>query len=228
MTLVHRMPILGILLVLISGGWSGAMAVECASGPNTSPPVVRVPEPAVKTLELVVYRQASLDDALLAAVMEQAVRIWEPYGLAIRWTDGVAAAAPSAGRLRVVIADDGPGGDSSGVARSTIGWIEFVGPGQPRDLVSVSIAAARRLMDATRQFGRPLRSLASGLQDRFLTQALGRSLAHEIGHYLLATADHSATGLMRAQFTPPELLEPSLDAYRLEPEQACRLPNSTG
>ena len=119
--------------------------------------------------------------------------------------------------LRVVIAEERPAGDASRLARSTIGWIEFLGLGRPRDVVRVSVGAARRMMEATRLFGRPLSERAHALQDRFITHALGRSLAHEIGHYLFATTDHTANGLMRPQFSPAELLESGLDGYRLDP-----------
>jgi hypothetical protein len=37
-------------------------------------------------------------------------------------------------------------------------------------------------------------------------RVLGRALAHEIGHYLLRSPDHSVTGLMRAQHSIAELM----------------------
>jgi hypothetical protein len=49
-------------------------------------------------------------------------------------------------------------------------------------------------------------SLPPALADIFLARALGRALAHEIGHYLLGTREHTLRGLMRAQFTPQDLL----------------------
>src|SRR5262245_54359951 len=45
--------------------------------------------------------------------------------------------------------------------------------------------------------------------DLLLSRALGRALAHEIGHYLLGTSRHTSRGLMRANFFPLELLEPA-------------------
>jgi hypothetical protein len=54
--------------------------------------------------------------------------------------------------------------------------------------------------------------------DLVLSRALGRALAHEIGHYLLGTSRHTARGLMRADFSPLELLEPATrQRYGLDP-----------
>jgi len=178
----------------------------------------------VRRLGLLVERPLPLDERQLAAVMREVAGIWQPYGIEIGWGEA-ARAAPDA-RLRVVITEATPGGEPTRLARATLGWIEFVGPGRPRDVVTVSLGAVRRLLDAARLFGRPLTLMAPALQDRFITQALGRSLAHEIGHYLCGTADHAPRGLMRERFSPAELLEPGLDAYRLDPQQRCELPGS--
>jgi hypothetical protein len=51
-----------------------------------------------------------------------------------------------------------------------------------------------------------------------ISRALGRALAHEIGHYLLRTSRHTARGLMREHFYPLELLEPATrQRYGLDP-----------
>jgi hypothetical protein len=53
--------------------------------------------------------------------------------------------------------------------------------------------------------------------DLLLSRALGRALAHEIGHYLLGRSRHTARGLMRPHFSPSELLEPvTLQRYGLD------------
>jgi hypothetical protein len=48
--------------------------------------------------------------------------------------------------------------------------------------------------------------------------------AHEIGHYVLATPQHTSSGLMRARFAFEELLE-GADHFDLDPnsrQQRCR------
>ena len=41
-------------------------------------------------------------------------------------------------------------------------------------------------------------------RDIYLSRALGRALAHELGHYLLASKAHTADGLMKANRTASE------------------------
>ena len=54
-----------------------------------------------------------------------------------------------------------------------------------------------------------------------LARALGRALAHEIGHYLLASSEHSARGLMKAQLVANDLFGPSRGAFGLTDAQRC-------
>jgi Zn-dependent peptidase ImmA (M78 family) len=48
---------------------------------------------------------------------------------------------------------------------------------------------------------------------------MGRALAHELGHYLLASKAHTERGLMKAIMTASELFMPDARAFRLEPAQ---------
>lgn len=48
-----------------------------------------------------------------------------------------------------------------------------------------------------------------------LARALGRVLAHEIGHVLLGAPYHDRAGLMRRTFRPDELAEPNRTPFRL-------------
>jgi len=52
---------------------------------------------------------------------------------------------------------------------------------------------------------------------------IGRVIAHEIGHWLLGTRGHSATGLMRAVQGVSELAEPGRTSFRLDPGDVLRL-----
>ena len=54
-------------------------------------------------------------------------------------------------------------------------------------------------------------------------RALGRVLAHEIGHVLLDGSGHRRSGLMRASFVPSELVDYRRRAYRLSSAEVARL-----
>jgi hypothetical protein len=59
-------------------------------------------------------------------------------------------------------------------------------------VVFASIAGARRVIDAAGVSHEPQR-----LREHRLGLVLGRTIAHEIGHYLLRTSQHGDGGLMR-------------------------------
>jgi hypothetical protein len=86
-----------------------------------------------------------------------------------------------------------------------LGWIEFVN-GEPQPSVTVSIAAARRLL-AGSWAGVPFSRLPKRVSRTFLQRALARATAHEIGHYLLRSTAHAPRGLMRAGFSVDEIMD---------------------
>jgi hypothetical protein len=58
------------------------------------------------------------------------------------------------------------------------------------------------------------------------TRVMGRAIAHEIGHLLIGTNEHSATGLMRALWTADDLARDRADDWRFTHTDRVRLHNS--
>src|SRR5258708_37039209 len=52
-----------------------------------------------------------------------------------------------------------------------------------------------------------------------LGRAMGRALAHEMGHYLLSSKAHTATGLMRARITATEFFGNDPRRFQLDNAQ---------
>jgi hypothetical protein len=52
---------------------------------------------------------------------------------------------------------------------------------------------------------------------------LGRTIAHEIGHLLLATNTHGTSGLMREVWSPEELLASRSDDWILHPFEVAAI-----
>lgn len=61
------------------------------------------------------------------------------------------------------------------------------------------------------------------LRNFVLGRIIGRVVAHEIGHWLLQTRDHSSSGLMRAVQQTRELADPARVNYTLTPAEIGRL-----
>jgi hypothetical protein len=77
-----------------------------------------------------------------------------------------------------------------------------------------------------RQAGGAVRSLdawPSSLADVITARALGRVLAHEIGHFLLGSPTHTRGGLMRAAFDGRQLSEWSRRGFELHDTALPRL-----
>ena len=193
------------------------MAAACAC----AVPGIRAQE--AELLELRVHLR--IDRAIpsrfdTAGLQDETEQLWRPYGVQIEWTD-TCAGDPAAGGLCVEAAltqrieePDRPNGASVlGLAYAGSG-----GPG-PR-LVLVSVDATARAL-ARRRASWP--SIAPIVPERELTRALGRVLAHEIGHVFLDMWSHDERGLMRATYDPRELADRNRVPFRLTSGALARL-----
>jgi hypothetical protein len=126
----------------------------------------------------------------------EANQIWAPYGIAI---EGLAkpCTAPVEGpivKVRVRRIDEVR---PVGIPRGTLGNIYFVA-GKPTPLIDLWADEAVRVMGGNQTM------LNQGLSDPRVRiemgRLLGRSLAHELGHYLLGSTRHTEEGLMRASY----------------------------
>jgi hypothetical protein len=162
---------------------------------------------------------AAIKPAMIAGIAAEARSIWKPYGVdvTVALPGGVAAGEPGE-EIRLLITDRLPPVTSRGDVAG-LGWIEFVGPEQPAGAITVSLAAALKLSDRATWAGKPVDLLPAVIREEFLTRALGRAAAHEIGHYLLRSTVHAPRGLMRPRFAADEIMDQRLTGFRLEPSQ---------
>jgi hypothetical protein len=126
--------------------------------------------------------------------MEREVnRIWEPYGVTV---EGLSEPCRTAGdgpvlKVRVRKMENVR---PAGIPRGTLGNIYFVA-GKPAPLIDLWADQAMRVMGGNHI------GFDQGLSDPRVRQEigrlLGRSLAHELGHYLLGSRVHTEQGLMR-------------------------------
>jgi hypothetical protein len=150
-------------------------------------------------------------------LMAEAEAIWRPYGIQLEWVGANTVEPRESGvsldverRLRDVSRFEWARvlGRTALVA-DTDGW-------RP---IRVSFeAVANMLAGETRRRG----STLGVVPDLSLGRALGRVLAHEIGHVLIS-ADHDRRGLMRAMLPDDQLGRPDRLPFRLTCETADQL-----
>ncbi|MFN7916451.1 MAG: hypothetical protein U0Q55_14010 [Vicinamibacterales bacterium] len=168
-------------------------AVALVATPQTERPRVH--------LDVVMERGVVLAFDDLRQALAHAVAIWRPVvDVSIALPDAPRPAG-SADALRVVISNRRLEGVDTGLA-----WIPFV-DGEPQRELTVSMPGVRRLLEQGSWNGRPFTSLPKQASSLFLQRAIGRAVAHEIGHYLLRTRSHEGSGLMRAVFTVDEIMK---------------------
>ena len=189
------MPANGILAMLLT-------AAVAHGGSAAGRPVVRVLVQAEGRL--------AADPRTLGEIVQGAREIWRPYADVTFDLSGNAVG--SSGSLRLVITDGVSPSDGA-----SLGWIEFV-DGRPSNVITVSTGAAAALMKASRWGGLP-----KTVQGLFLVRAMSRAIAHELGHYLLATRGHSRHGLMRGALTADDIMQPTRSSYRLDRAQIQQL-----
>jgi hypothetical protein len=155
---------------------------------------------------------------MVETVQAEVEELWRTYGVDILWEDawkeGETRQKPD---LFVYFVDhELDRGASRGP--TAVAWILFV-EGSPRPLINLSVAAAQRLLDATRWLDeRPVRYAPVSIQDRLVGTMIGRALAHEIGHYLLASSKHAKDGLMKPLITPAEFVKHGRKHLQLMPD----------
>ena len=120
-------------------------------------------------------------------------------------------------RLRVLIAQE-PLAVDPAIEPVAIG--ELVRPSSGHPVALISIEAAKHLVSSVP--GRVGEELAA-VDERRLGKVLGRTLAHEIGHYLLDTPTHARSGLMRPNFDAFEFIDLRDGAFALDRAAAAWL-----
>jgi hypothetical protein len=169
---------------------------------------------------------ADLSPTLVTRLLAEADAIWRSSGVTFVWRRAVRVVGRSASvsetgpyvanTLRVTI------GASRGVARDAslpLGWIVFDDATAPEQEIYLSHANAVTLMEQARGVIGIVAQMPISQRETLLARAMGRSLAHELGHYLLASKLHTPRGLMKATLTAVELFMPDASPFRIDPAQ---------
>jgi hypothetical protein len=163
--------------------------------------------------------------SLVARALTEAGDIWRAAGFMLLWdrqavaTDVSAASDPITRRsaLHVTIGDD-RGTPRKDPHVMPLGWIVFEADSPQQD-VYLSHANATRLLNASVGVVGRIAAMTITERETLLGRAMGRALAHEIGHYLLASKAHTASGVMQAKRGAAELFSRSRQGFQLQADQ---------
>jgi len=152
-----------------------------------------------------------LSEVSRRALVSEAERIWRREGVRLTWPrDGKQEPAAA---LRVLVITRREVLAKGGTERWAVG--ELVPQTGQRALAIASIAGAQRVV--VEADARRLQLLDTRDSPEYrLGVVLGRAVAHEIGHYLLATATHADRGLMRAAIDAREFADPGARTFALD------------
>ena len=163
--------------------------------------------PVVTPLAIGVVAAVDVPASLLRIVLEETDAIWNPAGIAFAWTF---TSADDAAALCVVV-DNEVRAHVDG--RTPLGWISFDARNVPDRVFHVSYANAKALLEASYDAIGSVQNMPIAQRELYLGRAMGRALAHELGHYLLASKSHARTGLMRASRTSVQFVLPDRQAF---------------
>ena len=206
-----------VAIALVASSASSALAVGAAAPASSD---------AVPPMIVAVSVDADLSPALVQGVLAEADAIWRPSGISFVWRRMPRVGAPDlrsvdaapclAKTLHLTI------GDSRGAAKNShlpLGWIMFDELTAPAQEIYLSSANARQMIEDARGVVGLIDQMPVLQRETLLARAMGRALAHELGHYLLASKVHTERGLMKAILTASELFMPDSQGLRIEPAQ---------
>jgi hypothetical protein len=163
---------------------------------------------------------------IVGRMRDETERIWSSLDVRIEWFDSrrdFDASRP----LGLTVLLEGEGAPAPLATAAVLATMYL--PTQPCEggVARIWVRNVRHHIASVHVDGVPFTNLPNALGDLILARALGRALAHEIGHYLLGTGAHTERGLMRARFAPLEFVESlgpryGLSARERESLTSCR------
>jgi hypothetical protein len=148
--------------------------------------------------------------SLVSSVLAETDAIWRSSGFTFAWRQAPREA--SAATLHVIIGHDVRPAPDGGLA---LGWIVFA-DSAPEQEIYVSYANAQQLMIEAPGVVGALDRMPRLEKHTLLARAMGRALAHEMGHYLLESKEHTLTGLMRSRINATEFFGTGNRQFKLD------------
>ena len=183
-----------------------SIAVIVAAAVAAAAPAAPV-NPSLPPIVVNLAATSDVSPRVIKMAVEEVETLFRSAGIRFIWRRG----DHLPGALRVVIgAEPGPALDRN----TPLGWLEFDNGVPSRD-IHISYRNTERFMEASREVVRLINQKTIVEHDLLLGRALGRALAHELGHYLLAAKEHTAKGLLKGARTAQEFFSPDRSPFAL-------------
>jgi hypothetical protein len=164
----------------------------------------------LQAVPVAVIAPSDVTDSLVHQICGEASAIWESAGLAFA-CHRISSGAEAADWPLDITIHDRRGSVEPGDA---LGWISF-SANRPDRSIHLSRACADDLVRGTP--GLNDKTIAS--HEALIGRALGRALAHELGHFLLQSKVHTSRGLMRRVWSSVDSFAVSRTGFELTAEQ---------
>lgn len=164
------------------------------------------------TIDIAAPSNVNAPSTVMDDAFHEAAAIWAEAGVRVRPRRPEMVSTVASSTLAVFV-DDEPGGSTNDGL--SLGWIRFNAAGRPESTIHLSRINGLRLLDANAKY----RNLPLKAQNILIGRALGRALAHEIGHFLLQSSAHSSVGLMRGRMSFDDFISTSRAGLGLTPSQ---------
>jgi hypothetical protein len=192
-----------------------------------------------KALDLVLIDTTHTASLSLIAAAHEVQTIWAAAGWRVSVTAPAEARRSDSDRLLVPtvirqivgrprVSSPSEHGHSGG---RTMAWLGLDANGCPASAIEVSLGQVTSAVMSAEYVGHDVRTLPAFVRETLLGRALGRVIAHEIGHWLFGS-EHANAGLMKPVLTPDDLVKlvppPLPDAWtsridsEVRSERRCR------
>jgi hypothetical protein len=199
--MLNALSLMSVAAALAS---AAASPLSSERAPNAFPPI-----------GVTVHVGRGIAPALVSRILDETDAVWRGSGFTFVWQrDGGLPAALS------VTIDNTPSVIIDG--QTTLGWIQF-DEDVPTPAIHVSYANAVTLLERSRGIVGPMAQMPIAEFQTLLGRAMGRALAHEMGHYLLASKTHTAKGLMATNRSAFDLFNRDRSHFRIEEAQRAAM-----
>ena len=194
-------------------GATGCVLVLCAVSPvsnGISAQVLGDASASTLSVHLRIDQTGGLSPSELRCAIDQVHEIWRTVGVTVTSGRYGEMIHPGAATISIRLVGEPPQQTKDS---PVLAWVIPGASGTIPPAMFVSVPGVVNLLSAADYRGRPLSQRPQAIRDRLVAQAIGRAIAHEIGHFVHQSSAHTSAGLMRPRYSTDDLIGKSLHPF---------------